>query len=142
MSAARFFREYGISCISRGKSGEADERKKISRNNSFPDGVEDNFGGTVQVQLLHDPRPMSLDRVGTEVEHACDFLIRLAFGQELQDLFLPDREQIVGVLEAALLQLAHVVFKQRIGDCGAEKRLALCDGANSVVKVHVRALLQ
>jgi len=72
------FGEYGIQCILRSKSG--DIRYRELGDNSFPDGVEDDFGGAVKVQLLHDPGPMSLNRIGTEVQHAGDFLVRFAFG--------------------------------------------------------------
>lgn len=52
----------------------------------FPHRIEDNFSGTMEIQLLHDVGAMRLDGVGADVEGRGDFLVGFALRQKLQDL--------------------------------------------------------
>src|SRR5207247_2128874 len=55
---------------------------------AFPDGVADQTGDVVDVQLLHDARAVKLGGFGGDREQRGDLLGRLAFGHELRDLAL------------------------------------------------------
>src|SRR2546429_4011894 len=55
---------------------------------AFPDGVADQTGDVVDVQLLHDTCAVKLGGFGGDREQRGDLLGRLAFGHELRDLAL------------------------------------------------------
>src|SRR3989442_2986970 len=55
---------------------------------AFPDGVADQTGDVVDVQLLHDARAVKLSGFGGDREQRGDLLGRFAFGHELRDLAL------------------------------------------------------
>src|SRR3989440_12923780 len=55
---------------------------------AFPDGVADQTGDVVDVQLLHDARAVKLGGFGGYREQRGDLLGRFAFGHELRDLAL------------------------------------------------------
>src|SRR6266576_6171965 len=55
---------------------------------AFPDGVADQTGDVVDVQLLHEARAVKLGGFGGDREQRGDLLGRLAFGHELRDLAL------------------------------------------------------
>src|SRR2546422_848854 len=57
-------------------------------NQAFPDGVADETGDVVDVQLLHDTRAVKLGGFGGDREQRGDLLGRFAFGHELRDLAL------------------------------------------------------
>ena len=54
---------------------------------------------------------MRLHRIRAEIQEAGNFLVGFAFGQELKNFLLACREQIVGILQSALLHVAHIVFQ-------------------------------
>src|SRR2546429_9778663 len=58
------------------------------RDQAFPDGVADQTGDVVDVQLLHEARAVKLGGFGGDREQRSDLLGRLAFGPELRDLAL------------------------------------------------------
>src|SRR2546427_12443984 len=53
---------------------------------AFPDGVADQTGDVVDVQLLHDARAVKLGGFGGDREPRGDLLCRFAVGHELRDL--------------------------------------------------------
>src|SRR5262249_37156846 len=59
-----------------------------------PDREPDEPGDVVDVEPLHDPHPVGLDRLDAEVEDLRDLLGRLPLGDQLQDLALPVRERV------------------------------------------------
>lgn len=81
-----------------------------SGNDLFADGVEDDIGHAVQFELLHDVGPVSCHGEVAHVQHGRHLFVGFAFGQELQNFLFALCQEIIGVLEAALLQLAHVIF--------------------------------
>lgn len=69
----------------------------LEKARSLPDdaaahGVENDFGSAVEIELFHQARAMRLDRTGTYAQQGGNFLIGLAFGDELQDFPLARRE--------------------------------------------------
>src|SRR2546428_10833853 len=56
---------------------------------AFPDGVTDQTGDVVDVQLLHDARAVKLGGFWGDREQRGDLLCPFAFGHELRDLALP-----------------------------------------------------
>src|SRR5512146_244214 len=74
-----------------------------SGDDLLSDSIQNNVGRAVQVELLHDVGAVSLDRVRAQVQRGCDFFVGLAFCQKLKNLFLTLRQQIVTILQAALL---------------------------------------
>ena len=55
------------------------------RDDAVSDRVQDEFGGVVQVKLLKDMRAVSLDRGQTHAQHGRDFLVAVAFRDQLKD---------------------------------------------------------
>ena len=107
----------------------------LSRNDAFANSVEHELGGIVQVQFLEDVTAMSLDRVGADVQSCCHFLVRLPFGQKLQDLSLAARKQVIAIDRASLLENADVVLSQDAAHFRAKKRLILrnrLDGTDQI----------
>ena len=75
----------------------------------------------MQVQFLQDVTAMSLDGVGANVQSCCDFLVRLPFGQKLQDLSLTARKQVIGIYGTFLLENTDIVLRQDTAHFRAEK---------------------
>jgi hypothetical protein len=75
-------------------SEQTKEANPFLANDFFAYCIEDALGGIVQVQFLQNMTAMSFDSVGANVESCCYFLVRLRFGQELQNLSLTAREQV------------------------------------------------
>ena|SRR5256886_17277679 len=63
-------------------------------NDPLADCIQNDFCGTMEVELLHDSRAMCLHRVGTEVEHGGDLFVGSAFCQQLK--YLRSEERRVG----------------------------------------------
>src|SRR2546422_10157779 len=59
------------------------------RDYAFPDGVADQTGDVVDVQLLHDARAVKLGGLGGDREQRGDLLGRFVFRHELRALALP-----------------------------------------------------
>jgi len=57
------------------------EGSGTSVDDTFADGVEDEFGGSMEAELFESVAAMSIDSVGTDVERGSDFLVGLAFGE-------------------------------------------------------------
>jgi hypothetical protein len=93
----------------------------LSGNDAFANCVEHELRRIMQVQFLQDVAAMSLDRVGANVQGCCYFLVRLPFSQELQDLSLTAREQVIGIYGAFLLENTDVVLRQDAAHFRAEK---------------------
>jgi hypothetical protein len=70
---------------------------------------------------------MAFNRVEAELQDVGDFFVRFSFGHQLQDLFLPRRQQVVTIFDLLFLDLAHVIFQQHSANGRTEKRLTLGD---------------
>jgi hypothetical protein len=75
----------------------------------------------MQIQFLQDVAAMSLDGVRADVESSCYFLIRLPLGEQLQDLSLAARKQIIGIYGTFLLENTDVVLREDTAYLRAEK---------------------
>lgn len=69
----------------RKKHGAANEAQLLS-NEVLTHGIEHDFSGVVEVQLLHQIRAMALNRIKANVENSGYFLVRFSFRQKLQHL--------------------------------------------------------
>src|SRR2546425_8816961 len=96
-----------------------------STDDPLPNCIENQLGRSVQVQFLQDMTAMGLDRIGTDIERSGYFLIRLAFGQELEDFALPAREQVIAIHRALLFENPDIVLRQNAAHFGAKERFAL-----------------
>src|SRR5262245_6910793 len=69
-------------------------RTEISgHDQAVPDREADEIGGVVQLELLQDVLAVRIDRADADVEQRSHFLVRLAFGDQLQHLPLAVGEQ-------------------------------------------------
>src|SRR5258708_36093606 len=59
---------------------------------TLPDGVANQVGGVVDVELFHQPSTMKLRRFHAGMQHFRALLRRFAFAHELQDLALARRQ--------------------------------------------------
>ena len=84
---------------------------------------------------------MALNRVHAEFQDVRDFFVRFSLGHQLEDLFLPRRQQVVAVLNLPLRNLAHVVLQQHSPNDGTEKRLSLGNRANGLNQVSFGRVL-
>jgi len=73
----RFHQVVGSSEALGREAGTAIERGAVqsAADDLLSDGVENQFGGVVKVELLHDPTAVSVDSVDAEVQGRRDFLI-------------------------------------------------------------------
>jgi len=110
----------------------------LSRNNALANSIEHEFGGIMQIQFLKDVTAMSLDGVGADIEGVCDFLVCLAFGQKLQDLFLTAGKQVIAIYRASLLENADIVLSQDAAHLRAKERLVLRNRLNSTDQIGCR----
>ena len=60
-------------------------------------------------------RAMRFDGRETEIEQRRHLFVRASFGQKLQHFLLTVGQQVIGVGEARVLQLAHVVLDEHRG---------------------------
>ncbi len=84
------------------------------------DGVADQFGRRMDIQLAMDGRPVGLDRLDTEIEDGCGLLIAVAHSYQLQH----------GALawgQWAVVALGQEGLPQRLGDHAREEWLVLRD---------------
>ena len=77
-----------------------------------------------------------------EIEERGDFLVRPTLGQQLHDLFLAVRQQMVGVGQSPCPQPPHVVLDEDRGDGGAEEGFARGHGADGRKQVLVGGVLE
>ena len=73
------------------EKGDEAVPNRDSANHASAHRVQDDLGRAVQIELLHDPRAMGFDGAETDEEQRCDFLVDLAFGNELKDFALAIR---------------------------------------------------
>ena len=73
-------------------------------------------------------------------EQRGDIFVRPASGEQLQHFLFPVREEVVRVVEAALLELLHILLGEDGADGGTEERLSGSDGPtglpNRTLLVH------
>ena len=84
----------------------------------------------MEFEFLHDVHAVSGDGIDAAVEGGGDLLVGVAFGEELEDLFFPIGQEVVGVLEAAAAEFPEVVIGKGGADVGAEEVAAGGDGAD------------
>src|SRR5205823_974059 len=84
-------------------------------NQALTDGVPDDTGGAVDVELLHDSKPILLGGSNGDPEKPGDLLRRLALGQELQNLPFARRQRIGSPFRLGRMRLHH-----SLRDAGAQ----------------------
>ena len=88
------------------------------------DGVEDEFGEGVEIELEHDVGAMSFGGVDADAEDGGDFLVAFAFGEELEDFaFARGKTGTVGFGRV----VARIYGR---GDAKGEVRLVLAEGVD------------
>ena len=117
-------------------------RPKLLDNDALADGVEDDFGGVVQIELLHQVRAMRLYGREAQLQDRRDFLVRAPLGEQLEDFLLAIGEQVIRVGETLRLQAADVIFDEHRGHRGTEERLAGADRTHGGQQVLVGRILQ
>ena len=85
---------------------------------------------------------MSLDSTWAQVQNTGDILVRLAFGQKLQDFLFSFRKEIVGIMQPTLLHLPHVIFEQCVCNCRTEVGLALSHNADRAFQIDFRIFFE
>src|SRR5215510_1435451 len=105
-------------------------RNPRSGDESFPNGVENDLGRIVQIQLLHEIGPMRFDRRHAQIEQRRHFLVRSSLGEEVEDLSFPVGQQVIRVAQATFLQRAQVILDEHGGNGRAEERLPGADSAD------------
>jgi hypothetical protein len=98
------------------------------------------MSAVVEIQLLHDVGSMRFDRVDAEIEILATSLLDFPFRQQLQSFLLSFGQQVIAVLQTALLQLAHVVPYQDSCDGGTEEGLALGSSFDRAHQVKILAI--
>src|SRR5208283_5305352 len=95
------------------------------------DGVEDEFGEGVEIELEHDVGAMSFGGVDADAEEVGDLLVALAFGEELEDLAFARSE--AGTRAFCWIGgIGSEIFgSDDRGDAEGEVGLFLADGINS-----------
>ena len=96
-------------------------RRSGLMNDAAADGVGDDFRGAVDVKFLQDPRTMSFDRAGADRKESGDFLVGLAFGDELKDLAFAPREGLIPVGNCPLGERPHAVIPHQRSHARAEE---------------------
>jgi len=64
----------------------AREKRESGGDDFVADGVEDEFGEGVEIELEHDVGAMGFGSVDADAEEVGDVLVAFAFGEELEDL--------------------------------------------------------
>jgi hypothetical protein len=96
----------------------------------------------VEVQSLHQVRPVSFDSIHAQVEKRGDFLVGSALGRQLQDVLFMFCQQVVRVLEASLLELPQIIFEQSLSDLWTEERFASHNGLNGLCQIRFGGVLE
>jgi hypothetical protein len=111
-------------------------------NDTFPDCVENDVGGGMEIQLLHQAAAVCFDSVEADAEERGGFFVGFTFGQELENFFFAIGEEIIGILEAFALHLAHVILEQSLCDGRAEEELLVGDGTDRLEEIGLGAILE
>src|SRR5262245_26946052 len=101
-------------------------RTRTMLDNVLLDGILDQLGGRLDLELFHHSVFVKRDGSGRDVQHARDLFHRSALGQELQDLALPRRQLMGGLPLVVVLQRPDQPF----GDERRDVRSALHDLAD------------
>src|SRR5688500_19664260 len=80
-----------------------------SRDHSCPNRVQDDLGGIVKIQLLHQIPAMRFNRRHTNIEECRYFLVGAPLGKEMEHLLFAIGQEVIRVGQPALLQRANVV---------------------------------
>ena len=59
---------------------------EVRINETQLDGKMDQFDGRIDIEFLHDVRPVRLYRTDADIEHVCDLPGGVPFGNELENL--------------------------------------------------------
>src|ERR1700739_1684491 len=79
-------------------------------DDSFADGVQNEFGSAVETQLFKNVAAVRLYGVRTDEESGRDLFVGFSFSQQLKNLPLARAEELIGVHRALLPQHADIVF--------------------------------
>src|SRR5207302_11409843 len=79
----------------------------LGANQPLPDGVADQPGRLVDVELGHDPYAVRLGRLHAHAEEGGDLLGRLPFRDELEDLMLSRRQWVGREVSLCQVRLDH-----------------------------------
>src|SRR3990172_5978372 len=116
-----------------GRGVEADE--------ALAQGVADEVGAVLGVELGHDVGAVRLDGLDADVELLGDLLVGGALGDELEHLALAGGEEVVADAAGVALQLPEVVGEVAVADAGAEVGVAAMDGLDAEQElVYLRLL--
>src|SRR5579862_2689001 len=81
--------------IPRGHPNSEQQIKRTSADYFLAHCVQDNLCGIVQFEFLHEVGTVALDRIRAQLQSRRNVLVRLAFGEQLQDLSFAVCEQFV-----------------------------------------------
>jgi len=110
----------------------------FSRNKATADGAEDEFGGAMEGEFFHDAGAVGFDGVEAEGELGGDFLVAVAFGEELVDVTFAVGEEVVAVVGRGVENGSL----EEAADGGAEEALALGDGEDGFDEFGFEAILE
>src|ERR1019366_6957942 len=83
-----------------------------SDDKTSTDSVQDQFGQIMNVQLLEDIAAVRLNGSDAQVQSRRHFPVALAGYQQLQNLFLAKRQQIVAVFDSPPVHLRDILFDE------------------------------
>src|SRR5581483_10068933 len=123
-------------CRGRSTSWKAQPIRRRSSYQTPPHSAEHEFRRAVQIELLHHPPAVRLDRVQAQIQPVGDILVAVAFGQKLVDLALALGQEFVAIGSVAHLGQAAVTFLEYARHRRREVRIAaldLLDGVHQFV---------
>ncbi len=91
----------------------------VQVNQALLDGILDQFGDIVNVQLLHDVSPMRLHGFHADEKLLGHLAIGKAFRDELQHFSFPVGQEIKWGFGLAGFHFSKIGIYQRFGDSGA-----------------------
>ena len=102
------------------------------------DSAEDEFGGAMEGEFFHDAGAVGFDGVEAQGELGGDFLVAVAFGEELVDVTFAFGEEVVAVVGRGV---EHGLLEEA-ADGGAEEALALGYGKDGFDEFGFEAILE
>jgi hypothetical protein len=99
-------------------------REQLRVDDFVADGVPDQGGRRLDLQLAMDGRPMSIDCLDAEIEDGCDPLVAVPLGNQLQ-------HGALACGQWAVVALGQKGLQQRLGHHAREERLVLRDRLDS-----------